>query len=461
MMPRYPPTVTIGGRVIPNSWDGSGLVAVDALTFVWGRADLTDQPKATDMAAQLIDLDGSWASSPTLYGAAVTVTTALTTVFRGTIDGISLTPTTIRNATTGRSQPAYRVTLSAVDVTAEFEKLFPPGPGAGAFENDQYGAQHHPLRSRSALATFVRSASSVLVAAVNLYTGDAQSTNYVYARRDADSNVSLAAFIRNLYGSHALSWINYDPGTNAVDHGQITPITPRNLTYTNGIVALTGTGIHTVPGDQIDARDGAILLGLQENISAVVHTYSGLVAGPQVAYNGTNSNTTEMAPRSYTSDSQYLASVQGSNVHEMNCGMLQWSNFTSPSQASINTAFRFSQLNGQLRAPGMRFDLERNDYGSALETIFLSTKTTMESLYITGTLYAKLAGFLPHFQIIGGSLSYQGGWTFEPNMAPTRNPKLGTLTVAQLVTTDTPTMSQFDPDLCLADLGNLDTGVTT
>jgi hypothetical protein len=193
-------------------------------------------------------------------------------------------------------------------------------------------------------------------------------------------------------------------------------------------------------------------------VSAVVHTYADYVQGPSIRWNNVDYATNEMRPRAGTTTSPYLDGVGGSNTYEIQSGMLELPGYATPGRLTVNAAFRYGYLNGQFSAPEMLFDLERSTYPAAFESILLSTKTTSESLYITGTEYTKLAGFLPHFQIVGGTLEYDEGWTFAPHLAPTRNPKTGTLTVNEMVTNTLATISQYDPDLCLADLGTLDTG---
>ena len=461
MTPRYPPTVIVNGKTIPNTWDGTGLLAIDKLVFLWGRANLTDNPVPSALVATLIDINGDWASRADLFGSLVTVTTGLGTVFRGTIDGITLLPTTIRNPDTGRTQSVYQITLSAVDITAALHKTFPLGEGSGtAWANEVYGDNVHLARSRTYLHSWLSNRMAPYVSGIELST-NVPATNYFYRQIGMSENMSFADFIKNVFGNHVLSWLNYNPATNYVSQGLISPVVSRSLTFSSDQLNLTGASIHTVSGSQIERLGtGEIVLGLQENISAIVHTWYRAGRSRLVDAGGGQSGAVFDYPKNMETSTQFLAGVKGSNVLELNGNFMSNSGYTSPTQITVNMADRISKLNGQLCAPAMRFDFERFDYGTSLETIFLQTCTTTESIYISGIEQTKLAAFLPHFQIIGGNLTYQNGWTFEPHMAPTRNPKGSTLTVAQICTNEVPTISQFHPSLSLADLGNLDIGAS-
>jgi len=64
------------------------------------------------------------------------------------------------------------------------------------------------------------------------------------------------------------------------------------------------------------------------------------------------------------------------------------------------------------------------------------------------------------FQIIGGTLTFDGAWQHEVTLAPAVGNAPGALTIAALFgTTSAATIGSFDPSVRLGDLDNITQGL--
>ena len=83
----------------------------------------------------------------------------------------------------------------------------------------------------------------------------------------------------------------------------------------------------------------------------------------------------------------------------------------------------------------------------------------VETIYLLGAELSALPNFLPQFQIIGGTLEYDQGWTFEPYLGPTQNSQFTPIVMSDLLPGFRETLGDFHPSFSIADLGYITTGV--
>ena len=467
-MPRYAPTVTIKGVAIAGSWDGSSRVALDELTFTWGRTDLYEDPDPTKAVIELIDPSGLWATDPSLYGAALLVTRPLGTVFRGTIDAISLAPLVVYNPATDRQQQVWRVRLDAIDPTADLGKTVPVGMGPNATPNStayNYSTiVNGPYEWQVAYAATRIDALSAralsIVNGISRFTGDA--VHFIRLRKMAE-NLSFMDHIRECYNVVPLSHPNYYPGDHKIGRAGLAPSTGVALYqdgYTIRIRPLVG---YAIPASQIaHTTDGLIASALSENIAtvAVNHAVMGAIESATVGGVGVVSGRV-------TDDAVAIVAVPnvasngGHNTLEVQTPILDDATYPAaqrPAALAAAVALAVSQLNGKIPAPPVQFDLERFDYGASVDALLLSTFDQPMPLYLTGAIYNALANFGPLFQLTGGTLTYRQGWTLDAHLAPAMA-TAATLIVAALVTNPDRVIADYDPTISLADLGHVTQGL--
>ncbi len=122
-------------------------------------------------------------------------------------------------------------------------------------------------------------------------------------------------------------------------------------------------------------------------------------------------------------------------------------------------AHLFEQLNGKVSLPRVRFDWTRFEYPADVTAALIDTYAKQLPLYFPGSVFAAVTDAATEHQVIGGTLTYDHGWALDATLAPAVRTR-GDLTLDQLVTIDAPTLSTFDPDMRVADLGNVTKGVT-
>lgn len=128
-----------------------------------------------------------------------------------------------------------------------------------------------------------------------------------------------------------------------------------------------------------------------------------------------------------------------------------------------DTAAMFNQLNGKVKLPTLRLDFrwahapEHQPPDWVAET-FIDTYAKDLPVYFSASVFNVLPDVSVVQQIIGGTLIYDGGWYLDANVVPAMATWQG-VTVDQLVRNPAPTLSDFDPDITVADLGFVTQGV--
>ena len=124
-----------------------------------------------------------------------------------------------------------------------------------------------------------------------------------------------------------------------------------------------------------------------------------------------------------------------------------------------DTAALLDQLNGKLTLPPVRFDWRRFEYSEAVDNLIDTyVRTDVGALYFPGSVFNVALDAATTHQVIGGTLVYHKGWTLDATLAPALSTGQG-VTINQLCAADAPTIADFDPDITLADLGNVTQGV--
>ncbi|MDF2826865.1 MAG: Membrane protein related to metalloendopeptidase [Mycobacterium sp.] len=123
-----------------------------------------------------------------------------------------------------------------------------------------------------------------------------------------------------------------------------------------------------------------------------------------------------------------------------------------------DTAAMLDQLNGKVNLPTVRLDWRHFTYPDGIAELFIDTFDKPVPLYFPGSVFAVVLDAASQHQIIGGTLVYFKGWTLDATLAPALGTKPG-VSIDGLCASDVPTIADFDPDLTIADLGNVTQGV--
>lgn len=127
--------------------------------------------------------------------------------------------------------------------------------------------------------------------------------------------------------------------------------------------------------------------------------------------------------------------------------------------SAAETAAMMNQLNDKIVLPTIRLDWRHFSYPAAVTQHLLSAVAKAVALYFPGSVFGPVYDAATEHQVIGGRLVYYKGWTLDAILAPAIRTRAG-ITVDELVTINEPTVADYDPDLTLADLGNVTKGVT-
>jgi hypothetical protein len=455
MTPRHVPTVTVNGMLISKTWGAVTVVSVDRLVFTWGRSNITDPTQPAELQAYFVDTLGTWASNPALFGSTVTVSTALGSTFRGVVDGLSISPVSLINPTTGRPQDVFLVSLTAVDPLAALNKTTPAGPGdtVQPLANVAYGPQHFPLNSTVGVASWLQSVLGPFVD--NFDWPPFPEPQLVIKRLLMSDKRTLSDFIAQVYSIRSLAWLNYDSQDHRMKPGELAAWLHRRLSIVNGFVAHRADFGYALAAETLEyaGSDRSLTLGLQTSFSDVVHEYS-ISYGTTEQVNGQALGTRGYQPEA-TPFAVPDAPRRGLSTYSVNNDVAYADGNYPPSFITEFTAGLLSRLNYQLSPPPLRFDLEKTDYGSALETVLLGTHTVAFPIYIMGSELGALENFHPRFQIIGGTLTYSGGWDLVPYLAPTQWNGLTSVTLDAATSGMTATVGNFHPSFSLADLSSM------
>ncbi|MDJ1115348.1 M23 family metallopeptidase [Microbacterium dauci] len=173
---------------------------------------------------------------------------------------------------------------------------------------------------------------------------------------------------------------------------------------------------------------------------------TGLSTGPHLHYE-TQVNGVSINPRNFMANRQYGTQPDDTYID------------TWQRSLAAETADMLDQLNEKLTLPTVRFDFRKFEYHSTIEELAIETYVRSDrALYFPGSVFNVALDAAAAHQLIGGTLVYHEGWTADVTLAPAMLTAEG-VTVAQLCASTEPTLDDFDPDLTIADLGNVTQGV--
>ncbi|SDH16226.1 hypothetical protein SAMN04515691_2982 [Leifsonia sp. 98AMF] len=461
--------VTINGRPIASSWDGTDLVALAGLSIRWGREDPYEQPEPSILTMQLVDRLGNFVTDENRVGQAVVVAMAdpYRVQFRGSLSKPRAERRRVHNPLTNLDETVWVVTFTASDVLANLGAAVFAGDavdgwveGAGGWSEARTNVRLQRLYDRGAngLVEGIDTLPQVLPANVDRIM-------HGQAAKDARTALEL---IQQVYRTHPMGVVNYDPHANRITVGEFTTTSPVALALSAGKVVLSLSAGLVVPASKVAVDSYTLESTVAEAIDVVQVGYfwygkdPGLTAGAQKRTIYTEGFIEGRTAR-YDARSRRVLRVDTEDI------TFDPTEFTAGSVDAFNRfpAWLLGQvlaivngLNGQLRLPPLRFDARRLPLPAALEAVLYRPTVQNVPLHFAGSVYAGMAHVGPQFQIIGGILRYDGaGWSHEVNVCAARPNPAATLTVAQLVTNPGPTLADFDPDISLADLGLVTTGL--
>lgn len=173
---------------------------------------------------------------------------------------------------------------------------------------------------------------------------------------------------------------------------------------------------------------------------------TGLSYGAHLHYE-TQVNGVSVSPRSFMSNKQYGDTPTDTYV-------TVWQD-----ALASDTADMLDQLNGKLSLPPVRFDWRRFEYSAAVTFAMLDTYVhDGMAFYFPGSVFNVAIDAATVHQVVGGTLVYHDGWTADVTLVPAILTATG-ITVDELCLDNEPTLSDFDPDITIADLGNVSQGV--
>ncbi|WP_314148242.1 hypothetical protein [uncultured Leifsonia sp.] len=463
-------SVTINGRPIASSWDGTDLVAVSGLSIRWGRSDPYEQPDPSVLTLSLVDRAGTFVTEEYRIGQEVIVYMADPAMvqFRGTLAKPKAQRRRVHNPLTDEDETVWVVTLTATDATAALSMAIYPGDaidgwveGSGGWSEAVPNLRMDRLYSAGA-SGLVEGFESVPDIVAN-----PPVARILHGQAAGDARTALE-LVQQAYRGVPLGVANYDPASNFMTIGKFATASPVALKLTGGKITLNLSAGAVVPASKVGVSDYMLESTVAEAIDAVQVSYwwygkdpalsagaqkrtiytQGFIEGRTDRYDGKTRRVFKLDTEFITFDpSEFVAGSRDA-----------YNRF--PAWLMGEVLAIVNGLNGQLRMPTLKFDSRRMPLPAATEAMIYRPVAQALPLHFAGSVFAGMRNVGPQFQIIGGTLAYDGkGWTHEATVCAARPNPGATLTVAQLVTNTGPTLADFDPDISLADLGLVTTGL--
>ena len=481
-MPKHKPTITISGATVQCDWDDPGApVVLDGVRVRWGRDRLYDPTQPSEAILDFLDPDGAWGSNPALFGSDITITTDLGTMFRGKIDGITLTPDTAAEANPSIPPDVWRVQLTASDVIADLARITPPGSvdpagatGAEAVAQSYYGPgrwTYTPTNSemrRAAITTAMRKLginTKVNTKDFAIAVPPGHDWTFYYREPQLSAGDDLYTLIQAVQArGDEITHARYLPDDDLLTWGGFPTRGELILTYAASVinaVADAASGARTIPCGMIGID------GSESVDSAVTHNISSFrvnqyTQGTYIAGTGTPGEGYGAEIFRPTAVEVPVGGARGFAQLVSAAMIVNDSRYpTTPTQYQNETAAAFAarvipviaELNGRLLPPDLVFDIEAYNYGTEPESVLMCTYSNAGAWTFPGARYEALTGWGPFFQLIGGELAYQQGWTHTATFAPSLSSTNPTLNISQLVTTDPPLLNQYADTVSLSTLG--------
>lgn len=489
---RYPPSVYINDELMVCEFTAQGnAVVLDDIAIPWGRDSLYAPTNPSEVRMTFLDPVGQWASDPALFGAKLRIDTSFGTLFRGNIDGITMTPDEIPATEPDADPvPVWRVDITASDVIAELASTVVPGyeindgtspaPQLLALYRSEYGPgfwwYNNPdnrlkeIENRMAQRNLLTQIETVDFATIAPPGVDWAKYFRDPIRRAGDDLYTMVQSVQ-LRANEPIH-TNYDAQRDVLAAGGFPEAAGLILTYVNSVIDIA---VDAAGGDVLVFDCNQILLGDRQGVNSTVEQTIGSLRIKQSDYatdvrtadNGSNYTIQQWgeAELDFVVPNGKAAQYAPSPMVIGNMS-IKWAGDAGPTQSQTAADYAakvapiIGAINGKLIPPPFIFDLEAYDYGADIEEVLLKTWTTPIAWMVPGSQYETLTGFGTFFQHIGGELHFQQGWEITAQAAPA--PALsdaGGLTISQIVTTDGPTFDQYADTVLISTLGQLSKGL--
>ncbi|MFJ3393998.1 hypothetical protein [Leifsonia aquatica] len=463
-------SVTINGRPIASSWDGSDLIALADLTIRWGRTDPYEQPEPSILTMSLIDRRGNFVTDENRVGqeVVVTMTDPNRVQFRGSLSKPKARRQQVYNRLTRAYEYVWVVTFTASDTAAALAMAVFPGDALDGWAEGAGGWSE--VRPNVRLQRLYNAGASGLIAGFESVPDVVASPavdRILHGQAAADARTALE-LVQQAYQAIPLGVANYDPHSDTMAIGRFATASPVALTLKAGKVVLSVSAGMVVPASRAAVDAYELESTVAEAIDAVQVSYWWYGKDPSLSA-GAQKRTIYTQGFIEGRTARYNAKTRRVLKLETEFIIFDPTEYTPGAVDAFN---RFpawllaevlaivNSLNGQLRLPALSFDATRRPLPADVESVIYRTSAQAVPLYFAGSVFNGMANVGPQFQIIGGTLRYDEGWSHEVTVCAARPNPGAQLTVAQLVTNTGPTLADFDPDISLADLGLVTTGLS-
>jgi len=464
--------VTVNGQVLASSYDGEQITALAGLTFGWGRESVYDETDPGVLRFRVIDRLGTWSTEVDRIGQPVTVerTGPDVVVFRGTISAAAPKRTTVRNPRTGAREDVWVVEVRAASTVADLAMAVFTGPssantveGLGGWTEVSPAARIEDLVAAGALS---------IVASIES-PAEIPITPQVRPRLraiDAKKAATALELIEGVYRARPLGFVDYDPATNAITLGRISVASNVVLTYSGGRTTIVLPTGRVIPARSVAAPNGyQAETSVADAIDVVEHDYTWYGKDPALSP-GSQKRTTYLSRIATILTRR--ATGRTRRVYKLDANLIELdpTEFQAGSVDATNRGIAWlhnevvaivNSLNNQIRLPVLRLDDRRLPLGDASLTAIAYTPAAQTlPLYFAGSVFNTLQNAGPQYQIIGGTLAYDNGWTHDVNLSPVRTTPREPLSIAAVFgSTSASTWASYDDSIRLSDLDTITQGL--
>ena len=463
--------VTVNGETLASRYDGVSITALAGLSFDWGRESIYEEVDPGILRFRVVDRDGTWSTDAQRVGQAVTVerTGPDAVIFRGTIASAKAKREKVRNPSTRVREPVWIVEVQAASTLADLGMaVFAGNSGANTVEGIGGWSEGGPT---GRINTLLAAGANSIVSDIerpNLLNGMNPPITSRLRAVDAKDGTTALELVETIYKCRPLGFVDYDPETNAISLGKLSVASNVVLTYTGG-----RTSIVLPTGRVIDARKVATPEGYQaqttvaDAIDVVEHDYSWYGKDPALSA-GSQKRTTYIERVIQASTAR--ANGRSRRVLKIKSGVItldatEFGYDVGPTNAYpgwlLAEAVKVvNSINNQLRLPVLRFDDKRLPLADAslVELIYRPMSTTAP-LYFAGSVFNTLRNAGPQYQVIGGTLTYDDGWTHDVILAPARSTQRDALTWGATFGSSTATWAGFYDSITWNDFNTITTGL--
>lgn len=466
--------VLIGGHEVTGRYDGTAVKAVRSVKFDWGRQRPYDRADPATLSMSVIDRAGDWATRTDLAGQSIIVsrTGPDRVMFRGSIASARARRTVLQNPVTGSREPVWIADLTASSTTADLAASVFTGPagvttreGLGGWSEQAGGGRRQDILNAGASALISE------IQPLNQSDPGRPDTGTVVFRLAsvaAARAVNTLELIETLYSHSPLAAVDIDPATLSVRPARFTTASAVRLQLVAGIVRLVLASARIIPAKSVLTPQGReIESTVSESIDLVQVNYEWYGKDPDLSA-GSQKRTTYLSQAIQRATSRPKGGAR--RVLKIDPGLivLDPSEFgydvsptnRAPGWVLDNAVALVNDLNDQNRIKGLRFDDRRAPLDAATTEAIYTPLVSATPVYFAGSVFNGIPNAGPQFQIIGGTFTYDKGWTHDVHLAPVRRYAApSNLTLAQLFGSSSARLNQFEPNLTLDDLATANQGL--